>query len=76
VKALEEIWFENGISSNAPGDEEEQPRNMPTVLVILGVVSQKDRQANVSDFLHRVRSLASVLYPRLTALSTDSDREV
>jgi hypothetical protein len=62
VKALEDIWFENGSSSNAAGDEEDQPRNMPTVLVILGVVSQKDRQANVSDFLHRVRSLASVRY--------------
>lgn len=62
MKALEEIWFENDATSNAPGDEEEQPRNMPTVLIILGVVSQKDRQANVSDFLHRVGSLAGVLY--------------
>jgi hypothetical protein len=62
VKALEEIWFENDSSSNAPRDEDEQPRNMPTVLVILGVVSQKDRQANVSDFLHRVGSLVPVLF--------------
>jgi hypothetical protein len=57
VKALEEVWFENDPSSNAPTDDDEQPRNMPTVLVILGVVAQKDRQVNVSDFLHRVGSL-------------------
>ena len=48
---------------------------MPTVLVILGVVSQKDRQGNVSDFLHRVRCLVSVLYLDWQH-STDSDREV
>jgi hypothetical protein len=35
-------------------EEDERMYIMPLVLVILGVVSQKDRQGNVADFLHKV----------------------
>jgi len=65
VKALEELWFESDSTSNAPRNDEEQPQNMPTVLVILGVVSQKDRQANVADFLHKVGPLVLIFQLRL-----------
>lgn len=54
IKTLEELWFGDGSLPQPTSEDEEKLQLKPTVTVILGVVAQRDRHGNVSDFLHRI----------------------
>lgn len=41
-------------------EEDDRAQVIPVVRVIMGVVSEKDRQGYVGDFLHKVTSLNSM----------------